>query len=405
MRAGRWVTGWGRVRILGEKPERLLQALAEKGIGFWDVQPPEDFVLSLSMSLSSVETLGAMAPEFGCETEVLSRHGLPALWRRGKKRRALLLGLTAVLFLLGVSRLFVWNIELSGAEEIPRTEVLAALEECGVELGAFWPVFSQDLIRNGMLLQLPELRWMTVNIRGSTAEVILRTRYEAEELLDEDEFVKIVAARAGYVTEVNALRGTALVEENAAVLPGQTLIDGLATGRYDSHGAIRAIGSARARTWYELAASAPTEIQIRTETGREQSRWALVLGKRRINFYKGYSICPSGCVKMSNEVYLALEGLFSLPVYLVRETATEYQLRRQTAPELRAELEELLYAELLERIGDGGEVLQVDFAASEADGLLTVTLRAECEQEIGKTVLMTAEEIASKIPAAEEADE
>lgn len=405
MKAGRWVTGWARVKISGEKPERLLQALADKGIGFWDVQPPVDFALTLSVGIRAAEALPALAAGLGCEAEILRRHGLPALWRKVKKRRALLLGLAAVLSLLGLSRLFVWNVELSGAEEISRTEVLAALAECGVEQGAFWPAFSQDLIRNGMLLRLPELRWMTVNIRGSSAEVILRSRYEAEETLDEAEYMKIVAAQAGFVTEVNALRGTAMVEENGAVLPGQVLIDGVATGRYESHGAIRAIGSARAVTWHELAASAPTELQIKTETGRERTRWALVLGKRRINFYKGYSICPAGCVKMSNEVYLALEGLFSLPVYLVRETVVEYQTQNQTAPELRAELEELLYAELLQRIGQDGEVLRADFAASEADGLLTVTLRAECEQEIGVSVPMTAEEIASKIPAAEEADE
>lgn len=404
MRGARWVTGWARVEVRGPRPERLLRGLAERGIAFWDASPPKNFSLCLCLSARDAALVPKIAAALGCEAEILQLYGLPALWKKIKKRRALLICLGAALFLLGLSRLFVWDIEIEGAQTLRRGEVLAALSDCGVDVGSFWPAFSQDMIRNGMLLRLPELRWMTVNIQGSRARVILRERYEAEDTLEEDRLVKITAEKAGVVTEVYALRGTALAAADGAVLPGETLIDGLASGRFESHGAVGAIGSVWARTWYEISAAAPTELQFRTETGAQRSRWALIVGKRRINFYKGYSICPADCAKMTMETSLSAAGLFSLPVTLVRETLRQSQSQSQPALELRGELEGQLYEELLRRIGEGGEVLQSSFTASESEGLLTVTLRAECREEIGQTVPMSPQEIASKIPATEEAE-
>lgn len=404
MSRGRWVTGWARVEVRGQRPERVLRGLAERGIAFWDASPPKDFALRLSISAREAAFVPKIAAALGCEGEILRFYGLPALWKKVKDRRALLVCLGAALVLLGLSRLFVWDIEIEGNRELKRGEVLAALSECGVDVGSFWPAFSQDMIRNGMLLRLPELRWMTVNIRGCHAHVILRERYEPEETLEEDALVKITAEKAGVVTEIHALRGTALAAVDGAVLPGETLIDGLASGRFESHGAIGAIGRVWARTWYEISASAPAETVFYEQDGPSRSRWALVLGKRRINFYKGYSICPPDCAKMTMETSLSAAGLFSLPVTLVRETFCRRQCQDARAPELREELEAQLYAELLCRIGEEGEILQSGFTASESEGLLTVTLRAECREEIGQTVPMSPQEIASKIPAAEEAE-
>ena len=82
-----------------------------------------------------------------------------------------------------------------------------------------------------------------------------------------------------------------------------------------------------------------------------------------------------------------------MPLALTRETCRAYAL--ETAPlnreAARALLEAELYAALEETVGEG-EILRAGFDAGEADGLLTVTLRAECAEEIGRFVPRTGPE-------------
>jgi similar to stage IV sporulation protein len=394
MRVARFVTGWLEAEITGPQPEKFLQTLAERGMTFWNATPPVDFTMHVCLPLRWAKLTGPLAESVGCQASITARHGLPTLFARVKKRRTLLIGLILAVACIFWSSFYVWDIQITGAEGLDEGEIRAALADAGVDIGAFWPPFSQDLIRNSVILDVPSIRWITVNIRGSHAEVIVRPTREAEEIVDEDEYVKIVASTAGIVTQVQALRGTAVVTVRQTVLQGETLINAVATGRYAVQGAIRAIGTVRARTWYELTAEAPVTEFCKTYTGKETSHWALILGKTRINFYKGCSICPADCDKIVKEHKLAVKGVFTLPVTLVREITRSYSVESQTAQEAQDELESALETELARLIGDDGLVVSKVSTVTKTDGVIRVTLRAECEQQIGEAVPLTNAELA-----------
>ena len=405
MRRARFVTGWAVVELAGDRPERALGAAAEVGIDFWDVTAPENFRLTLRVAYRNAAALCELARRLGLDGRVLCAGGLPLAWERVRRRRALLAGLALCVLALMASRLFIWRVEIRDTAGLSESVLRETLRECGVEVGCFWPGFSQDLTRNALLRRLPELRWATVNIRGGRAEVILRAAREAPTLEAEDECADIVARRGGYITRVEALRGTAAVEPGQTVLPGELLISGEAQGRYRSHGAARAIGTVWARTWYELSAVAPSE-PLQAECGRCLStRRALVFGKFRINFYKGYSICPVACAKMTEETELSVPGLLRLPLRLVCERVYECETSAAPAADVAALLRERLTERLRSALGDEGELLEARFTQSEADGLMVVTLYAECSEPIGVTQPMTAEQIASKSLEAEESNE
>ena len=65
---------------------------------------------------------------------------------------------------------------MTGNETLTTGQILRCLDECGVRPGTYWPALSNDLVRNDMILCLPELRWLTVNVHGSRAEVIVREK-------------------------------------------------------------------------------------------------------------------------------------------------------------------------------------------------------------------------------------
>lgn len=405
MNGARHLTGWALVRIIGAEPERFLQALAERGTVFWDAAAPEDYVLTVKVPDRAARDMAALAAGLGCEAAVVSRHGVPALTRRLARRTGLWAALIGVLAVLYVGSAFVWDITLEGNDTIPDRVILQALQTCGVDIGAYWPAFTQDAIRNGMILRVPGIRWLTVTIRGGHARVIIRQAREHLPVVDESEYVHIVAEKAGLVEQVSALRGTAEVEARMAVLPGEVLIGGYATGRGGVQGPVRAAGGVVARTWYELTAQAPLEREEKAPTGREHARWALILGKTRLNFYKDSSICPTGCDKIIKSYTFGLPGLFTLPLKLEKTVFAAYRTETVRADDLRARLEEQLTASLLRQIGPEGEVLSSAFSASLTDGTIRVTLRAECREQIGVERLLTAEELAAienKIPKTED---
>ena len=320
----------------------------------------------------------------------------------------MLLGCLALTVLLLVwSGMFIWDIEIEGNETIPEGVLRQALAECGVDVGAFWPGFSQDQIRNSVILRVPGIRWMTVTVRGSHAKVIIRESRKHLPLVAEKEYVNIVAAKAGIVETVQALRGTALKESGQAALPGEVLIGGYATGRDGVQGPVRAIGTVTARTWYELTAQAPLEAAEKTDYGAKHTRWALIFGKRRINFYKDSSICPAGCDKIINVYTLGWKGVFTLPVTVERTVLTEVDLTAQAQTALREEMEAQLMELLEQSVGEDGEILSASFTASEGDGVMYVTLHAECREPIGRDQPLTAEDlydIQIRIPRIEEDD-
>lgn len=407
MKWTRYVTGWAQVRIRGAAPERFLSALAERGISFWEAQPPRDYEMSVKIPLRAAKLAVPLAEALGCEGEILCRGGLPAMLCRAKHRWMLLGGGFFLVLMLAVSGMFIWQIDVEGCETISEAEVRHALAECGVDIGKSWVGLRQDLLRNSMILKIPEIRWMTVSIRGSRAEVIVREARTGPEPVAEKEFVNIVAEKAGLITSVEPLRGTAVTAEKRTVLPGETLIAGYTTGRYAVQGATRAIGEVWARTWYERTAAAPVDMTIRTPSGEKQRKWSLILGKIRINFFKGSSICPDGCDKIIYVYPFAGEGVFALPLSLEKTELAVCDTESVRAEELRAELEAQLMEELLSDIGPDGTVTEYVFTASENEGILYVTLRAECHESIGISRPLTEEElleIESKIPKTEETD-
>lgn len=407
MNGARYITGWAQVRVTGAQPERILSALAERGIAFWDAVPPVDFSLTVKIPARAAKLIAPLSTALGCEGKVLSQHGLPAFFQKIRHRVTLLVLLFAAVVALFSSFSYVWDIEITGNETIPDGVIRQALSECGVDIGTNWTKFSQDAIRNGVILRLPGIRWMTVTMEGCRARVIVREKRVPIEPVNETEYVKLVADKAGLVTEVQALNGTAETEVGKTLLPGDTIIGGYSTGRFGVQGVTRAIGYARLRTWHEITIEAPVTVEEKTDLGRKRAGFALILGKLRINFYKGSSICPSECDKIIKRYELTKAGAFSLPIVVEKISYTRYKTQPQQATELREELEAMLSEELARRMGEDGEIVSARFTATEGDGLLYVTLHAECNERTGMAVPLDAEDIYlinSKIPKTEDTD-
>ena len=369
--------------IRGAAPLRCLNALGEAGIEAKRAERADEFTLRLTLDERDYSAAAAIAARSQCELARISSRGGALLARRLRRRIALLTAAVVCFALLAAGSLFVWEIDISGCESVTEGEVRRALASAGVAEGSFWPAWDADAVKNHLLLEIPELAWAGVSVSGSRAEVRVRERIERPELASDGAPGSITAASSGIIERMEVYEGAPAVSVGDAVAVGETLVSGEMASAVGDTRYVRARAAVTARTYVELTACAPLKYGRLLEADTH-SRWSLISGSGRVNFFRGSSQTPPGCGKIIEEYPLAWEGVFRLPVTLVRETVIEYSA--QEAEEdpglLEQRLAEALQSRLERRLEGRGEALSVHFTARESGGALYVTLRAECREDI-----------------------
>ena len=382
------------VTARGPFPERLINLCAQQGVTFWGLEWLEDTAVRMTTRLACIRRLEELAERVGCQVEREGRRGLPWFLARFRRRYAFLLGLalslTAVFFL---SR-FVLVVQVEGCEETPPQVVLAELRRQGLRPGAYGPALDRNSIAQEALKELDSLSWMGINLYGTRAVVQVRQAQPTPEIEDETGFYHIVAEADGVVLHLQPEQGDAAVEEGAVVARGDVLISGVVSvepPRYSQapvyYFTTHARGKVWARTWRTLTGEIPLDLTVKGEPEGKKTRWALELFGGRIPL--GSQEEPGGRCQLREERHtLSLPGVGALPISLVRRTWQFYGERQVQADLTAAQtlLEERLRRELERLVGEDGQVLSLHTAARAADGLLTVTVTAECEEEIGREV-------------------
>ena len=369
--------------IRGAAPLRCLNALGEAGIEAKRAERADEFTLRLTLDERDYSAAAAIAARSQCELARISSRGGALLARRLRRRIALLTAAVVCFALLAAGSLFVWEIDISGCESVTEGEVRRALASAGVAEGSFWPAWDADAVKNHLLLEIPELAWAGVSVSGSRAEVRVRERIERPELASDGAPGSITAAASGIIERMEVYEGAPAVSVGDAVAVGETLVSGEMASAVGDTRYVRARAAVTARTYVELTASAPLKYGRLLEADTH-SRWSLIIGSGRVNFFRGSSQTPPGCGKIIEEYPLAWEGVFRLPVTLVRETVIEYAAEEaEEDPDLLEQrLAEALQSRLERRLEGRGEALSVHFTARESGGALYVTLRAECREDI-----------------------
>ena len=242
-----------RVEVSGAAPQRLLNAMSEADMPFWDAVPQDAFPTRLGLYSRDLRDAKALATRCQCELKLLRESGAPVVKRRLRRRVALLVTAVSCFALLAASSLFAWDIRVEGNEQVSTGEILRALAGCGVEPGAFWPGWSSDEIRNSVILDIPELAWLGVSVDSSRAVIRVRERTEAPELVNSEGMGSVTARTTGIIDSMRVYQGAPLVTVGDAVVAGETLVSGEMPSEVGDTRYVRASAEIKARTWYEMS--------------------------------------------------------------------------------------------------------------------------------------------------------
>ena len=196
----------------------------------------------------------------------------------------------------------------------------------------------------------------------------------------------IAACRDGFITSCTVTKGNPLCAPGQAVKKGEILISGY-TDCGISIRVTAAQGEVFALTGHTLHIKTPVWHQSLQETGESRRRFSLIIGKKRINFWKGSGISDPTCGRMYAEYYITLPGGFRLPVCLTVETLTQ----RRFSPErlLPETLEQAMKhhsCRTVLRNTVAGQILREEHTLSEMEDGYVLRSRFLCEEMIGRVI-------------------
>ena len=173
--------------------------------------------------------------------------GFLALAERYRKRIGLVIGFFLALSLILISSLFVWDINVEGAERIPEQTILDALEARGLYLGAFIPSVDTEDSEEFLILDIDGLSFVSIHLKGTVAQVEVREREKNTEIVDTQSPSNLIASVDGQIEALRVTGGLITVKLGETVKKGDLLVSGIIDSAALGYRLVRARGEVLAR--------------------------------------------------------------------------------------------------------------------------------------------------------------
>ncbi len=374
-----------RLEYISANVPEGMRAINAAGIGIAQAEQVDDLTLHFSVRRSDLRQLRSIVSRRGEELKVQRSLGLYWLIKRSVKRPVLVGGMLLILGLTVYLPSRILFIEVEGNASIPARQIVENAAEHGI---GFWSPRREvrsEKVKNALLESVPGLQWAGINTYGCRAVISVRERTEPEKTEPNTGVSSIVASQDGVIREMTVVQGSPVCKVGQSVKEGQVLVSG-----YSDLGicirATHAEGEIFAETSRSLSAGIPSEWLQRAKEGRQEKKYSLIIGKKRINFDEGSGISPTTCGKMYEEYYLTLPGGFELPVALTVERWTYHDMSFSTMDEEQAvqRLSTFAKKHLTEHMIAGRIDAQYETFAS-STGYYCLTGRYACYEMIGKS--------------------
>ncbi len=361
-------------------PAFALSRLQDKGIALHNVRFIDELTVCFTVSRLSLKMLRSVADKRGFAVIIKEKQGIYWLIPGLLRRPVLLVGLLFLIILGSVLPTRVLFVQVEGNISVPTRLILEKAAQSGIGFWSSRAEVRSERMKNALLESLPQLQWAGVNTAGCVAVISVRERQVNLDAQENTGVASIVALRDGVITELTATKGNPLCKAGQAVKAGQILISGYTDCGF-SIKAERAVGEIYGRTERDLTVIMPCFWQNRADSIGAGKKYALLIGKKRINLYFGSGILDSSCVKIYKESYMTLPGGFVLPIALLTESWLDCGLLDTEIGE-----ESLNQAARRYLVGEmtAGEILSSREEISQGDGIWILSGRYACREMIGQ---------------------
>ena len=314
---------------------------------------------------------------------IVARHGMPHLLQNYRHRYGLAIGAAAILVMIYVSSLFIWDIKIDGCQSVSKEEVLDRLSESGLSAGRAKSGIVAREIENVFLKNYGKVSWISINIKGTTAYVELRENGDKPQKIDTSQPSSIYASRDGVIASVDDYMGYSMVRPGDTVSAGDLIVSGNYTDRYGVEYKLHSYAKVMAYTVHSKNVSVPLKYVEHLPTGRKKKKYTLKLISFELPLYFNKKIMYNDFDITKSEKKLKITDSFVIPVSILKTTYTEVEKCEC------ARLEQTARNDAYEQLHDyeyslvGIRILDRKYTESIDGDSLTVNAEFECYEDIG----------------------
>ncbi len=312
-----WLLGYTVFRFPREKRAAVLNYCLEQGIGMLGLlDEGEECLLTLRREVARA------LPESLSLTLVREEGLLPSL-RRLWRRPGLLAGGLVALLLFCLSSGVVWRVEVRGNSQKSATEIEETLARAGLSVGDLTSRIDTAEVRARFLEADPEISFVGIYLRGTTAVVEVREAAKVPPSPTEEGLCNLVAREDAVIESVTVTRGRAGVTPGTTVEKGDLLISGIYTTAGGLVG-VAAEGEVRGRVVRRITVEQPLKEVHRVYGEEKRLTMHLDFFGKTIKLFKSYGKSGEEYDIIKRKEQLILFDRIRLPITLVSEYALPY---------------------------------------------------------------------------------
>lgn len=378
-----------RVSCDGKNCIRLINICSHRGITAWSADDESCFCIRPD----DTELLTELADKYGIKVDIQKSRSMADALRKNKKRLSILVGLALFVFLVYMESLYIWHIDVEGAESYTEDEILDVI---ALEYPCYGTKKSDiDLgnLRNVLMDSFDEVCWVSCGISGTRLTVNIKESVDVFIADDMSEPCNIVAAADCTIYSIVTAAGTPVAAGGDDVKKGDILISGAVSIRNDDNEVVdtryvtaagEVYGVTKLKYYDELAAG----HYLKDKKEEKTSEIKLCIGNMILTPYKRK--LQGTNIDYVSETYYAHAADYYLPVSLTVTKANTYDVHTEiySESELRNIANEHLQTYIAKLREKGVQILKKNVIISggsegfTASGELTVRLPVGVPAEI-----------------------
>src|SRR5699024_11729356 len=217
-----YLKGYVIIRINGLGLERFLNLALVNDIYLWDVKRLNNVEIKGTVSVKGYEDVKKLAEKVGCRIEIVNKKGLPFMMEKIRERKALGLGILVFIIIIGFLSSLVWQIEITGTEQITKKEIIKLLEENNIKVGKLKRSLNKEQIKKILLNKYEYISFLDIKMKGIKLSIELKEQDISPEEIDKSYPCNIIANKKGVITKIIARQGKAVVKKGKIVEEGRS---------------------------------------------------------------------------------------------------------------------------------------------------------------------------------------
>jgi similar to stage IV sporulation protein len=380
---------FGHITILieGNNATNLINLAAKSNINLWGIGFIYDDSNEVNKKKLLVNTLSSeyknllkISKKIYLKLKIIEKHGFPFIYEKHKDRKGILIGIVIFILNIHVLSFYIWKINVIGAKDLSVQKVISAANELGIHPGALSNKINVKHINQKLMANLPEVSWISVNLEGCIANIVLKEKIKTPEIISDDFLPQVLqAAYDGQIVGIETYKGYAVVSIGDSVVKGQILISSESSEGIDNKKSC-SDGKVWACVWHEIIEKQPLIEIKKTETNNKCKIYHVwLLGKEiPINFW----LNPSQGWEKSEDIKFLKILNSEFPIAIKTDNYTEFQeIQTNLTNEEAFEIAKSNAKKRLEKEIES-KILEQETKQEIKNGEAIFTIRAKCLENI-----------------------